>query len=191
MWCCTQCDDLDNRTDDDSQPFMRARYNAKHPGLNPNILPPVTKTCSRDKLTSDLQTRDGLDSISQEQTEKGQTLKKKLAELADDTCLEQVQKRPFKRTLTVSSAAVTGQRWYRRSVPNRGTTAHFRTGWVGGRERKLPLKSLMPKCQHKHHLYNLHTRTPTDSPRCQHADALRMCAAQTNGTQPNCIRSET
>ena len=40
VWCRTLCDDLDNRTDDDSQPFMRARYTAKHPGLNPNISPP-------------------------------------------------------------------------------------------------------------------------------------------------------
>ena len=28
-------------TDDDTQPFMRARYNAKHQGLNPNIPHPV------------------------------------------------------------------------------------------------------------------------------------------------------
>ena len=45
MWCCTLCDDLDKETDDDSQPFMRARYNASHLGLNPNLPQPVQTNC--------------------------------------------------------------------------------------------------------------------------------------------------
>ena len=53
---------------------MRARYNAKHPGLNPNI-PPGAKSDSQNKLASTTQIR-AKTRFSQEQTEKGQKLER-------------------------------------------------------------------------------------------------------------------